>query len=378
MSETCERASCDALVAPDARFCTLHQREVMIGLDECKAEGCDERVPFGSLWCGEHGTARAAGDLDASGRRLDVPVEGAPCRVPRCPHPALAKTIGKRPQGGWNDLCQEHYDEKRATHAGTLAVARSAKAGKQLAPPVAAPRARAVPPPMPEPERRAMYLLEHGWTERQNDQGDAIWFCSTELQPAEGRSVDEAYDWQVGVEAGRHGYALPPPENGNNPTPEIRADDGPTGDDPACPYWCALDQPHDGECRDFAGRTEKERIDGAITELVVPHRRPPLPEIGSAIERLPPIIPVPHFPEAAVMLDTTLESTESLEERILSAWVDALGDAYSALGAELLAPNGDGYTADKLNERIEALLKQAPGLRIACELLSEAVPSAGE
>lgn len=323
----CVRTDCEAPRLDGLDLCHAHHQEIILGLDECKARECDKRVPFGSLWCPRHKEMREAGNLSASGERLDQVDENTPCRI--CGDASLRRTVGKRPQGGWNDLCQKHYDEKRATHGRSLAVARAAIPREEPAP--AAPRTISIPDrlaparaidtsPDEEQARRVEYLLERDWTYGDVDQaGDGSqlaerWFLPVNVtQPQGGRTLDAAYEWQVGIEARRHGpdvLAAPDVEEaldapaplagegpGSEPSPSDGAPRAGAGEPrsnpeqvgslprspfeleplPTCEHWCTLDsgqagRRHEGPCRDFAGRTEKERLDQYVTQIA------PLPE----------------------------------------------------------------------------------------------------
>lgn len=126
------------------------------------------------------------------------------------------------------------------------------------------------------------------------------------------------------------------------PTPDL---DGPTGDDPACPYWCALDQPHDGECRDFAGRTQKERIDGAITMRVESEAERLRSQHGEDVDAAPIIEPTilpplnlavegsPEMPLEAWTWSERAEELTRVAERLddLDREREALVDAWRLL-----------------------------------------------
>lgn len=375
----CVRSECTRSPLDGLDLCNVHHQEIILGLDECKALDCDKRVPFGSLWCGRHAAMRADGSLSAQGEPLNVPVESAPCRI--CGAPSLKRTVGKRPQGGWNDLCQEHYDEKRSTHAASLSVARAAigggdgrkiSGGLKLAP---APPPRVAPDPPPEHERRAEYLRSKaGWQMIPNHRGEEAWFLPVEFtQPVGGRTVDEAYDWQVGMEANRHGPDLADLEVTEPPEPRMHAvgcmlaadhDNecyipGEPDGEPA--RWeetpvrtheegCALDTDHRGACR--SADREEEHKPRAIPAPPVMPTMFPLVEMGSELVALE-------------------GETVTLQERLLAAWVDAIAETYSTLAAELV--DGTHERARGSLEILESLLKQAPGLRLSCELLEQQV-----
>lgn len=338
---TCVRSECTREPVEGLDVCDVHHQEILMGLDECRASGCDKRVPFGSLWCSRHAAMRTDGTLTVDGIDLSGTAESR-CRL--CAEPALKRTVGKRPQGGWNDLCQTHYDEKCAKHSESLAVAREALPapnGKPAPPPkrVGVPAhlrpanvPRAAPEPVDERERRAAYLLEHDWA-LDADDGDR-WFLPVNVtQPLGGRELDEAYDWQVAIESGRERHEL---TSGTAPSRDAH--------DPRC----TDDPDHDGECT-WPG-------DGVIRS---DGEHEPVPA-GAVIRESTPV-PL----EMAL-----LESAPTAEERVLFAYAEAIADALTALGSELCIAESM-YTADHLAGHVERLLRFAPGIRIACELLGE-------
>lgn len=395
----CIRSDCEQAPKDGLDVCEAHHQEILIGLDECKAVGCDKRVPFGSLWCKRHAAMRSDGSLSVDGVDLSAKVEGTRCRI--CGDPAILRTVGKRPQGGWNDLCQVHFDEKRATHSESLAVARAhlptpnGKAAKPESrvsiPDSGIPKGepvphvhlkpgdtrRVVPPPVDERERRATYLLAHDWATASSYAGEEDrWFLPVNVtQPMGGRSLDEAYDWQVAVESGRAQHELitgtTPDRTAHAPRCGLDTDhDGecvigePEEHEPTalerleadCLPWCTLPIEHSGPCKDFAGRTVKDRIEGAITEIVVP-----------------PVDPQSVIHEA--VLTPTMEwsvhaAEETPAQRVLDAYARSISDALSAWGCELALPENP-LGVEALAAHAERMLKIAPGIRLAVELLAE-------
>lgn len=152
----CGRRSCMTEAAPDSLYCPQHAREIVLGLEECRVSGCDERVPFGSLHCAEHAELRRLGRLSVTGEAVpahlwpkDVPpavepvtsirlvpppeekprggahavpplptAEGRPFdvvpRTPTCRKCDQPVREGGARAGRYGNLCVAHYDEQRA------------------------------------------------------------------------------------------------------------------------------------------------------------------------------------------------------------------------------------------------------------------------
>lgn len=231
----CGWPGCPSDAAPDASYCGRHAERFRRGERppprDCAGPGCKRSALEGTVYCADCNRERLLGSPAEPGVVL--------CHYEGCEDPALEETIGARKQGGRYEICAKHLEALRERANDTRRRNREAQGLP----------ASASAPSREEPKQEAPVLARN---EIGNNPSPEI----REDGPTEDALREEVLDRVNG---------LPP-----IPTPEL---DGPTGDDPACPYWCALDQPHDGECHDFAGRSAQQRLDQHITELVVPHRR---------------------------------------------------------------------------------------------------------
>lgn len=305
----CEAPGCPEDAAPDARYCTRHMAQRIVRLD-CSHWRCDNPAQPSSIFCEAHelleearskpitpsssigGPALDAGDVILPQTKEPTVDPGPPyviCRIDDCERGAAPHTIGARKQGGRYDICETHLEELTQRARDTR------RANREAADQLRAEEAAARSPRSHVPVGLSGQPVPLGW------------------ETPEGAPIP-----------GSEGLVVPPSEresetpdsaeenqNGNQTTPEIReraCDSEETHDDhlwltigadpqgtfrcpglsvetrtgereqapqPAdveldvCLAWCAIDGfPHEGECRDFAGRSESERLDeGGEPEL---------------------------------------------------------------------------------------------------------------
>lgn len=263
----CEAPGCPEDAAPDARYCTRHMAQRIVRLD-CSHWRCDNPAQPSSIFCEAH----------------DPGPPYVICRIDDCERGAAPHTIGARKQGGRYDICETHLEELTQRARDTR------RANREAADQLRAEEAAARSPRSHVPVGLSGQPVPLGW------------------ETPEGAPIP-----------GSEGLVVPPSEresetpdsaeenqNGNQTTPEIReraCDSEETHDDhlwltigtdpqgtfrcpglsvetrtgerecdvelDVCLAWCAIDGfPHEGECRDFAGRSESERLDeGGEPEL---------------------------------------------------------------------------------------------------------------
>jgi hypothetical protein len=144
-SAICTRPDCEEVAAPEALYCPKHMRSVM-GLDTCKASGCEENVLAGQMWCAPHLADREAGRLNPWGEHVlqppgfasadpspaePEPEPGLLCRIEGCQEAALESTIDSA-SARWRRLCREHYDEQRSIASEAR---RASAAAETITPP---------------------------------------------------------------------------------------------------------------------------------------------------------------------------------------------------------------------------------------------------